>query len=52
MFAHIVTTPDISQAKQFPTALEAVETWRLSHGLRADGKPDRPLTAFTVEVVA
>lgn len=51
MLAHIVTTPDREKAKQFATKGEAFETYRLSSGrIRPDGRPDRPLTAFTVEI--
>lgn len=42
-------TPDIEQAKQFPAIVQAVEYYRQANGLRADGFPNRPLTAFTVK---
>jgi hypothetical protein len=52
MLAHIVCTDDPSKALQFPSAFEAMEKWKEPSGrTRADGKRDRPLTAFTVEVV-
>lgn len=53
MLAHIVASPDIERAKKFPSAREAMEEWRrISRSVptRPDGKPNRPLTAFTVEV--
>ena len=44
----LVTTPDIRKAKVFDDLKDAFETWRLSNGIRWDGLPNRPLTAFTV----
>ncbi len=44
----VVDTP--AEAMQFADAGEALEKWREAYGIRADGKPNRPLTAFTVEV--
>ena len=49
------TTADPAQAQQFRTAQDAIELWKSGptcrcHGTRPDGKPNRPLTAFTVEV--
>jgi len=44
------TTPDPGEALTFPSAVEALECWRKSYGTRCDGQPNRPLTAFTVEV--
>ncbi len=48
MNCHLVTTPDIHQATCY-TIEEAFELWRRSHGVREDGNPNRPLTAWTVE---
>ena len=45
------TSPDERDARQFPSAKEAILYWRQSHGTRIDGKPNRPLTAFNVEIV-
>ncbi|HTA42645.1 MAG TPA: hypothetical protein VK789_09370 [Bryobacteraceae bacterium] len=43
---------DPACAKRFADAGEALEEWRRSNGrLRPDGKPDRPLTAFTVDII-
>ena len=51
MNAHLITTPDPAQAKVYATAAEAFEEWRRAHGVRPwDGKPNRPLTAFNVEI--
>lgn len=43
-------TDDPRKALRFPDALAATEKWRQSYGLRPDGKPNRPLTAWTVEL--
>mgnify|MGYP003668727986 CR=1 FL=1 len=50
---HGVFTDDISKAMCFKTVIEAMEFWnRIStvRPLRADGKPNRPLTATTVSI--
>lgn len=47
-------TDDIAKALQFDNTVDALECWRAvstTHPLRPDGKPNRPLTAFTVELV-
>ncbi len=51
----LITTSSRRQAKQFPTLIEALEYWKqpvtcACHRFRADGKANRPLTAFTVTV--
>ena len=51
MIAHLVTTPDRAKAKEYATAADALRELRRSHGERFDGKPNRPLTAFTVVIV-
>ena len=41
------------RALQFPSVVEAMEFWRQvepRQPIRPDGKPNRPLTTFTVEV--
>jgi len=49
-------TDDIKEAMQFPSFIEAMEKWREPagcdcHGIRPwDGRPNRPLTAWHVEV--
>lgn len=47
-------TRDASKAKTFPDGAAALEEWRRVRSVdpvRPDGKPNRPLTAFTVELV-
>jgi hypothetical protein len=44
------TTKDISEAREFASPEEAFAYWRQEYGLRPDGRPNRPLTAWTVEV--
>ena len=44
-------TDDIDQAMRFAKQADAWQIWMTSIGTRPDGKPDRPLTAFTVEVL-
>lgn len=43
-------TPDVKKAIQFESPADAMYTYRLSYGTRTDGKPNRPLTAYTVEI--
>ena len=43
-------TPNLAEARQFGDLVEAAEYWRQSYGLRPDGEPNRPLTAFHVEI--
>lgn len=51
MTARIVTTADRSAARRFVDAADAFAEWtRTSGHIRPDGQPDRPLTAFTVEM--
>lgn len=48
-----IWSPDIEQAKRFPTAAEAFEMWTAvpaCRPTRPDGKPNKPLTAFTVTI--
>lgn len=47
-------TTDPAQAKRFPDAAAALEEWRRVRTVdpvRADGQPNRPLTALTVSIV-
>lgn len=44
-------TNDPGEAMQFASPGDLLETWKHSIGTRPDGKPDRPLTAFTIETV-
>jgi len=53
MFCHLVTTAEPERATRYTTA-EAFELWRAvdpGNPTRADGKPNRPLSAFTVSIV-
>lgn len=45
------STPDLLQAMLFSDAAAALATWRLQNGLRPDGLPNRPLTAWTCEIL-
>jgi hypothetical protein len=48
---HLVVTSDPERALQFPSAMDALAFWRRDTGRRLrDGTPERPLTAFTVEI--
>jgi len=47
------TTHDIDQARVFSSAREAMALWKQPSKrvpLRPDGKPNRPLSAFSVEI--
>ncbi len=48
----LVTSPDITKARGFPSVVEALEYWRQTcpNVPRANGRPNRPLTAFTCEL--
>ena len=46
------TTRDRTQALQFEDAGAALAKWREPYGMRADGEPNRPLAAWTVEIEA
>lgn len=50
MIARIVTTPDPNKAKIYSGLEEAFDELNQSFGVRADGRPNRPLTAFSVTV--
>jgi hypothetical protein len=49
MICYLVTTRDPDEALQL-TAAEALALWNKASGIRPDGKPSRPLTAFSVEI--
>lgn len=50
-FCMLHVTRDHAKAKQFENAGDAFEFWRMPSGkTRPDGKPDRPLTAYTVDI--
>lgn len=46
----LVVTPNRDEARQFESTAEALAYWRQSHGIREDGQPNRPLTAFDCEI--
>ncbi len=46
----LICTPDVEQAMKFADAAEAMRCWQRQNGWRPDGKPNRPMTAFTVEI--
>lgn len=50
MIARIVTTPDPNKAKVYNSLGEAVDELNQSFGVLSDGRPNRPLTAFSVTV--
>lgn len=50
---HLVTSASLHDAKRM-TYEEALDVWRATdkrNPVRADGRPNRPLTAFTVEIL-
>jgi hypothetical protein len=47
---NVLTTGPASEAREFADASEAIRFWRSSNGVRPDGKPNRPLTAYCVEI--
>lgn len=52
MNAYVFTTPDPADAMQFEDATELHAVWARvdpRRPMRADGKPNRPLTSFTVQ---
>jgi hypothetical protein len=52
---HVTWTGDPAKAMHFADVGEAHETWKrqsTKQPFRSDGKPNRPLTAYTVEIVA
>ena len=51
---YVTWTPDLSKAMRFTSVVEAFEMrWRQPTvlPLRPDGKPNRPLTAYTTEII-
>jgi hypothetical protein len=55
MQCHIETTPDKSEARRYAGLQAAHAEWTrvsLREPTRPDGRPNRPLTAFTVEMEA
>lgn len=53
-FGHLTVTKDIRKALHFAKVVEAMEfmhTVPKCHPKRPDGKPNRPMTAFTVGII-
>lgn len=48
----ICFTEDRDKAQKFDTMEALMELWRTPIGTRPDGRPDRPLTAFTISTLA
>ena len=46
----VKTTFDKALARKFPDHISAWEFWMQANGRRPDGKPNRPMTAYTVEI--
>lgn len=47
-------TDDVAEARRFQSFTAAMDCWRQDstvRPLRDDGEPNRPLTAFTIEIV-
>lgn len=53
-YGAVLITEDLGEAQTFPSAYAAMECWRTqskTRPLRDDRKPNRPLTAFSIEIV-
>lgn len=53
--AALTAVPDPRSAHQFSTPAEALALWRSQSARipkRPDGKPNRPLTAYTIEILS
>jgi hypothetical protein len=51
---HLVVTDNTDDARQYRDAAAAFADWKrtsTTHPVRPDGKPNRPLTAYTVEFI-
>lgn len=54
-YGRIAATPDINLALHFRSPLDALDFWKQPSKIvptRPDGRPNRPLTCFTVEIEA
>ena len=48
----LITTRVVAEAHKFSDSVELFECWRKANGVRPyDGKPNRPLTAYTIESI-
>jgi len=43
-------TGDPREAMRFPDVKAALEKWRQAYGMREDGRPNRPMTMWSVEI--
>jgi hypothetical protein len=53
-YGAIVWTHDLARAHHYPSMFEAMAAYRTvnkTEPMRPDGRPNRPLTAFTIELV-
>lgn len=53
-FGDLALTADPAKAKRYPSTTAAAEDYRRSSTVRPtrpDGEPNRPLTAYTVEII-
>lgn len=46
----IWTDADVRRAIHFPSVQKATEFWTTAAGIRPDGRPDRPLTIYSIEI--
>lgn len=46
----VETTSDIDEARRFSEFQAALDYYRQPFGMRPDGQPNRPLTAWTIEI--
>ncbi len=51
MGGKLEVTGDIKEAMAFPDQIAAFAKWKESYGIRPDGEPNRPLTAWTATVM-
>lgn len=50
MTCHLIVTRNPDKAKVYASSKEAFEEWKRDAGVRPDGEPNRPLTAYNVEI--
>lgn len=51
---YFTSSPDVAKAMRFPSLEAALQAWRTQstlRPLRADGKPNRPLTALSISPI-
>ena len=47
----VLGTEALDDAMTFRSKEAAVDLWNTQFGMRPDGKPNRPLTAYTIEIL-